>query len=108
VYPKTGESRPIPEQWDEGRVKYVAKEFGLHIIKKLVRRIRWTVTADNVVLHDDWSPYKHFTIVPYFPYFRRGVTIGLVENLIDPQELLNKSESQNLHIVNTTANSGGR
>jgi hypothetical protein len=106
VYPKTGESRPVPVAWDEDRVKYVASEFQLQVVKKMVRRIRWTITADNVVLHDDWSPYKHFTIVPYFPYFRRGNTIGLVENLIDPQELLNKSESQNLHIVNTTANSG--
>ncbi|HEX3070782.1 MAG TPA: hypothetical protein VHX14_19590, partial [Thermoanaerobaculia bacterium] len=106
VYPKTGESRPVPEAWDEDRVKFVAKTFGLQIIQKLARRIRWTVSADNVVLHDDWSPYKHFTIIPYFPYFRRGKTIGLVENLIDPQELLNKSESQNLHIINTSANSG--
>ncbi len=106
VYPKTGESRAVPEAWDEDRVKYVAREFQLKIIKKLVRRIRWCVTADNVVLHDEWSPYKHFTFVPYFPYFRRGNTIGLVENLLDPQELLNKAESQNLHIVNTSANSG--
>lgn len=106
VYPKTGESRPVPPTWEEARVKYVAKEFELQIIKKLVRRIRWLVTADNVVLHDEWSPYKHFTVIPYFPYFRRGMTIGLVENLIDPQELLNKVSSQELHVVNTTANSG--
>lgn len=106
VYPKTGEARPVPTTWDEARVRYVAKEFGLEIIKKLVRRIRWCVTADDVVLHDDWSPYKHFTVIPYFPYFRHGRTVGLVENLIDPQELLNKSESQNLHIINTSANSG--
>jgi hypothetical protein len=59
-----------------------------------------------VVLHDDWSPYKHFTVVPYFPHFRRGTTIGLVENLTGPQEVLNKVTSQELHIVNTTANSG--
>jgi hypothetical protein len=57
-------------------------------------------------LHDDWGPYKHFTLVPYFPHFRRGKTLGLVENLLDPQELLNKVRSQELHIVNTTANSG--
>jgi hypothetical protein len=106
VYPKTGEARPVPANWDEERVKWLAREFDLKVIKKMAPRIRWTITADNVVLHDEWSPYKHFTIVPYFPYFRRGKTIGLVENLIDPQELLNKAESQNLHIINTTANSG--
>jgi hypothetical protein len=64
------------------------------------------VIADNCRLHDDWSPYKHFTVVPYFPYFRRGVTVGLVENLLGPQELLNKVSSQELHVINTTANSG--
>src|SRR6185437_781403 len=47
-----------------------------------------------------------FTQVPFFPYFRRGRTMGIVENLLDPQELLNKTSSQELHIVNTTANSG--
>jgi hypothetical protein len=82
------------------------QNYGFQVISKLVRRIRWVVIADNVVLRDDWSPYKHFTIVPYFPYFRYGHTIGLVENLLGPQELLNKVTSQELHVVNTTANSG--
>ena len=71
-----------------------------------MRRVRWTVTADSVVLFDDFSPYDHFTIVPYFPYFRRGKPFGMVRNLLSPQEQLNKISSQELHIVNTTANSG--
>ncbi len=71
-----------------------------------MRKVRWTVTADTVVLFDDWSPYGHFTIVPYFPYFRRGKPFGMVRNLLSPQEQLNKITSQELHIVNTTANSG--
>ena len=105
---KTGDMRPIPHSWDRDRIALVLEKAGgiLSTTKKLVKRIRWTVTADNVVLHDDWSPYKHFTVVPYFPYFRYGRTIGLVENLLGPQELLNKVSSQELHVVNTTANSG--
>ena len=83
-----------------------AEQNGLIITKKLVRRVKWTVTADQVVLHDDWSPYSDFTIVPYFPYFRRGKPFGIVRNLLSPQEQLNKVASQELHIVNTTANSG--
>jgi hypothetical protein len=71
-----------------------------------MKKVRWTVTADTVVLHDDWSPYDHFTLVPYFPYWRRGKPFGMVRNLISPQEQLNKISSQELHIVNTTANSG--
>ena len=106
VNPTTGDMRPIPEDWDRNRIAYISQQFGMTTTKKLVKRIRWTVICDNIVLHDDWSPYKHFTVVPYFPYFRRGKTIGLVENLIGPQELLNKVSSQELHVINTTANSG--
>lgn len=106
VNPKTGDMRPVPEDWDRNRIAMVKQQFGYEVIPKMVKRIRWTVISDNVVLHDDWSPYKHFTVVPYFPYFRRGTTVGLVENLVGPQELLNKVSSQELHVVNTTANSG--
>ncbi len=103
----TGDTRMVPPDWDQARIQqHMTQNPNLALTKKLVQRIRWTVVADNVVLHDDWSPYKHFTVVPYFPYFRRGRTVGLVENLIGPQELLNKVSSQELHVVNTTANSG--
>ncbi len=103
----TGDVRQVPTDWDEYQIQqHLINNPNLSTTKRLVQRVRWTVVADNVVLHDDWSPYKHFTVVPYFPYFRRGRTIGLVENLIGPQELLNKVSSQELHVVNTTANSG--
>ncbi len=106
VNPQTGDMRAIPNDWSRDRIAYISQQFGLNTTKKLVKRIRWTVICDNVVLHDDWSPYKHFTVVPFFPHFRRGKTIGLVENLLGPQELLNKVSSQELHVINTTANSG--
>lgn len=105
---ETGDMRPVPEGWDDNRIAAMIEKSGgaITTTKKLVKRIRWTTVADSVVLHDDWSPFKHFTVVPYFPYFRHGKTIGLVENLLGPQEILNKVSSQELHVVNTTANSG--
>lgn len=106
VDPETGDMRAVPDSWDRNKIAAVSKAFGLQAVDKLVKRIRWTVIADNVVLHDEWSPFEHFTVVPYFPYFRRGKTMGIVENLLGPQELLNKVTSQELHVVNTTANSG--
>jgi hypothetical protein len=106
IDPRTGDMREVPKDWDRNRISLICDQFGYQVIPKLVKRIRWTVISDNVVLHDDWSPYKHFTVVPYFPYFRRGKTIGLVENLVGPQELLNKVSSQELHVVNSSANSG--
>jgi len=103
---QTGDMREVPEVWDRNRVAYVAQRFGYAIIRRKSSRIRWVVSLDDVLLHDEVSPYKHFTVVPYFPYFRHGKTIGIVENLLSPQDLLNKSISQELHIINTTTNSG--
>jgi hypothetical protein len=106
VDPVTGDKRKIPNAWGKKKREAFADQFGLSIMTKKMRRVRWTVTADTVVLFDDYSPYDHFTIVPYFPYFRRGKPFGMVRNLLSPQEQLNKISSQELHIVNTTANSG--
>jgi len=104
----TGDARPVPEGWGRERIGSVLErtQGQLTVLSKQVKRIRWTVTADNVALHDDWSPYKHLTPVPYFPHFHHGRTVGLVENLLGSQELLNKTSSQELHIINTSANSG--
>lgn len=103
---QTGDTREVPPKWDKDRIKAVAQQYGLGVRKAFARKIRWTVTADWVVLSDDWSPYDRFTIVPYFPAFRRGKSSGMVRQLVSPQEQLNKVESQTLHVVNTTANSG--
>jgi len=74
--------------------------------RRMQRRIRWCVTSSGRVLHNELSPYRRFTIIPYFPYFRRGKTRGMVDNAISPQRIMNKSISQLEHIVNTSANSG--
>jgi|TARA_B110000438_G_scaffold147204_1_gene141796 hypothetical protein len=106
VDPDTGDQRQCPEEWKEAKCKKFAKQHNLTLVSKMIRQVRWTVTCDKVVLHDGWSPYNDFTIVPFFCYFRRGKPFGVVRNLLSPQEQLNKIASQELHIVNTTANSG--
>lgn len=102
----TGDMRAIPDSWNKNRIAEVMDKYRLHVIERPTKRIRWRVSADTVILHDEWSPYKHLTTVPYFPYFRDGHTIGVVENLLSSQEMLNKTSSQELHVINTTANSG--
>jgi len=74
--------------------------------KRMQRRVKWVVSTYSRVLFDEYSPYEHFTVVPYFCYFRRGQTSGMVDNAIGPQEALNKAVSQYIHIVNSMANSG--
>ena len=68
--------------------------------------IRWVVTCAGEILHDDISPYKTKTIIPYFNVFRRGKTTGMVDNLISPQQIQNKAIANSIEIMTTTANSG--
>lgn len=104
IYP-TGEIEPIDEATDEA-LQVLKNNPKVLLTRRRTRRVRWTVSTRDVPLHDDWSPYKHFTVIPFFPYFRRGRTRGMVDNAISPQETLNKAIAQALHIVNSTANSG--
>lgn len=102
----TGDLLPIPDTMRASEKSKIAKRHGYEVLKRTVKRVRWTVSTQDVLLHDEWSPYEYFTVVPFFPYFRRGRTVGMVDNLIKTQEMLNKTYSQILHVINTTANSG--
>lgn len=100
----TGDIRVI-EGIPDQRIQAMIDAGGVRT-KRRMKRVRWTVSTMNHVLHDDWSLFNHFTVVPFFPFFRRGVTRGLVDNAIGPQQMLNKTMNQFLHVTNTTANSG--
>lgn len=106
VDPESGDMREVPQQMQREEAEELAARYGVELMDRPGRKVRWTVTADHVVLYDDWSLYRTFTTVPYFPYFRRGKPFGMARNLLNPQEFYNKARSQELHIVNTTANSG--
>lgn len=103
---RTGDLRQIPEGMGREKIQTILQEFNVAVIKRPAEFIQMVDTIDDVVLFNEPGPYKHFTVVPYFPFFRKGATLGLVENQIGPQELYNKTVSQELHVINTTANSG--
>lgn len=112
---ETGDKEMIPEDWlkpDQQFKIQLALDHAMSlnnpikIIQRPVERIRWTVTCADVLLHDGWSPYKTYTKIGFFPYFRRGSTRGMVEDLIDPQRETNKKRSVLTDILNRNANSG--
>lgn len=103
VFP-TGDIRVI-EDAGESVMRYCYEQ-GALLIKRPMRRVRWTVSTENVLLHDEWSPYEHFTVIPYFPKFKRGMTRGMVDDLEGPQELMDSSITTVNQIVRNTANSG--
>lgn len=104
VFPQSGDVHVEDTLSQESLADALDK--GAQRAKRMIRRIKWTVSTCSKVLHDAYSPYEHFTLVPYFAYFRRGKTRGMVDDAIGPQEALNKAVSQYVHIVNTAANSG--
>lgn len=73
------------------------------------------VCADQVLVHGISPLEPNLRRFPFFPFFSKWTpsaeneltrTRGLVRDLKDPQREVNKSRSQYLHIINTTANSG--
>jgi hypothetical protein len=108
---ETGDKRAIPDEWDRTRVEKAlmwANEQGAPVVLRQLptKRVRWTHVLGDQIVYDEWSPYDQFTIVPFFPYFRRGVTKGMVEDLTDAQDEVNKRRSTRLHILMRSSHGG--
>lgn len=103
---KTGDTSEIPENWPDEKVQAAIEMFDLGTIRKKIKTIRYRVTCNNRVLHDEDSPYKHFDIVPYFPWFVDGLPLSLFQVLKGPQDLLNYTVSEETLILGATAHAG--
>lgn len=102
----TGDTSEIPENWPAEKVRMVQDKFDLGIVRKKVKTLRWRVTCNNLVLHEEDSPYKFFDIVPYMPWFVDDLPLSLFSVLKGPQDLLNYTVNEETHILGTTAHSG--
>ena len=114
---ETGDLELIPESFSESDIARVlahteiefakvGKPNPIRVIHRMGWKYRWTTMVGDIVVYDKWSPYKSYTMTPFFPYFRRGVTRGMMEDLIDPQNEINKRRSANIDITTRTAHSG--
>lgn len=105
-------NKGIPTQVDQSfRVKHVLR-------KRRVQRMKFAVMAGNSILTDglqDSTFEPHYHGFPFFQYIAEWNpetddeeyrVQSLVRCLKDPQREINKSRSQYLHILNTSANSG--
>lgn len=100
----TGDIQVIEGSAEDVIADLIAK--GCILNKRMTKRVHWSVSTRTVTLFDDWSPFPWFTVLPFFPYFRRGKTRGMVDIAVGPQQILNKAVSQEVHIVNLSANPG--
>lgn len=102
----TGDMSEVPENWSREKINYALENFNLGIVRRKVKTLRWRVTCNTHVLHDDDSPYKHFDIVPFFPWFTDDTPLSLFAVLKGPQDLLNYTVSEETYILANTAHSG--
>lgn len=108
---ETGDRSTIPDHWDNQRIQkalYYAqlKNNPLIVRNQRMKRVRWTTIVGDLIVYDAWSPYDQFTLTGFFPWFRRGFTRGMVDDLIAPQDEINKRRMANVETVMRTANSG--
>lgn len=114
---ETGVKEPVAEYWTEEQIqrvlqyaeaKYSAKgqQSPIRLVVRPGKRVRWTTMVGDLIVYDSWSPYRTFTKVGFFPWFRRGKTRGMVEDLIGPQEAINKMGSAQVEIAARSANGG--
>jgi len=106
--PSVQQAPPAPPVYTEPTIK---------IIKRKVKEMWYAATAAGIVLSEPakgpFEPYYHgypyFTFVAKYKPNAEGEELknrGIVRNLVDPQKDHNKSRSQYLHILNSSANSG--
>lgn len=106
VDPITGDISEIPENWSREKIGIAISQFNLATMRRKIKTIRWRVTCNDIVLHDEDSPYKHFDVVPYLPWFLDNHALSLFTVLKSPQDLLNYTVSEETHILGTTSHSG--
>lgn len=96
---KPGEAEKLKTEQPERKIRRKKKEI-----------ITVTTTAANLVVLQPKTPLKlqngSFPLFPVWGLNFDGDNMGLARHLRSPQEEYNKARSSELHILNTTANSG--
>lgn len=114
---ETGDRQPVPFNWTGEQIqkvmwyceqKYAARgqTCPIRLAKRPGKRYRWTVMCGDLIVYDDWSAYESYTFVPFFPWFRRGRTRGMLDDLLDPQREYNKRRNSEIDIVVRSAHAG--
>lgn len=108
---ETGDKKVLPDDWGKDKIAKIlwyGEQVGnpLQVQKRMVKRVQWTTICGDMILFDRPSPYDSYSLTPYFPYFRRGMTRGAVEDMIDPQMEKNKRRSIEIEMVTKTSNGG--
>lgn len=105
--PATTDYEVIPcDKMTKAEATRLARKNKCTLVKTKQESIRIVTWCGDTIFSDAWSPYKHYTIYPMFCYFLNGHIMGMVENLMSPQDMLNRAESQEMHIIESVTSGG--
>jgi hypothetical protein len=109
---ETGDKRAVPDEWNRTRCEQVLRwardEMRQPLVLQMLptRRLRLTHIIGDVIAYDSWSVFDSFSTIGFFPYFRRGMTQGMVEPLLDAQDEVNKRRAARLNLLGRVAAGG--
>lgn len=83
--------------------RFMVDKYKVPLIDAVTKQMRVMIFADDIILFDGISPYRHrkFPLSPMWCYRngRDGMPYGVVRDIRDPQEDLNKRRSKALYIL---------
>lgn len=94
------------EGWAEKDVNAAKSLPGFHKIPRVSFKIRVIKIASTTLLEDEIIEDDEFSLVPLYAKFRNNKFWGKVKGVIELQELINKSYSQFIDIINKVSNYG--
>ena len=103
-----GEAQQLLDQYSQLGDARAERSGQLRIMERIGQTLHRTLSIGEQLLETEDDPLKGLTAYPFFrycPYWSLGYPFGMVENLIGPQQELNKRRSQTLHHANQGANS---
>jgi hypothetical protein len=103
----SGQLQPVEDK-KKGEAIVMQMPNDVMMVQRRVQKIKSAlVVGDTVIDHkESTTGHKILPLIPYFSGFYMGETFGLLDDLLDVQDFLNKRFSNYSHILNTTANPG--
>ena len=93
------------EELDIKKITQVLATPGARLTKKWIRKVRLCIVAGNTILQDGPSPHRdnEYPFIPFWGFIRDRdkSPYGLIRQLRDPQDEINKRRSKAMHLLNS-------
>jgi len=103
---QSGQMQPVSKKEGENMIRALPDQ--VMMVQKKTKKIKHAIiVGDQVIDHkESTTGHRIFSLIPYFSGYFLGTTFGLIRDLLDVQDFVNKRFSNYAHILNTTANPG--